>query len=446
MEKYWMTVSVTYIVLYIFIMGMVLCLFSKAFVKNKMAAFLAGITYTITMVILYFIPFRLDNFAAYGLGVMAAFVVMCLADRQNFTQKIFVVMIFYSFRWLSVYIVDKPANYIYNKIIGSLYMTEHEILQFSLYAFMNIFELLMIMAVIGVGCKYIIDSFKYKYETMTLREMMILIIPSVMGMTGYGMMQQHNELAVFHYIMSAATIVMVIVLFENAKNVRDENMQLELINNQTGEMKKHIVQIENLYGEIRSMKHDMVNHVMTLQALYEKNEMQRSQEYLFKLKKNVNDATGKLRSGNPVTDIILDEYKSRADALNIRFENSFFYPEKLSDTSPEPDVYDISVILCNALDNAFEAIEKYYIQDKDVFISIKTYRNNNAYMVEISNSFRGETEIDTDGGLPVTTKSEKTGHGYGLLNIRRMARKYHGDIDICNGDGVFKLTVMLMLP
>ena len=67
-------------------------------------------------------------------------------------------------------------------------------------------------------------------------------------------------------------------------------------------------------------------------------------------------------------------------------------------------------------------------------------------MVEISNSFRGETEIDTDGGLPVTTKSEKTGHGYGLLNIRRMARKYHGDIDICNGDGVFKLTVMLMLP
>lgn len=445
MEKYWMTVSVTYIVLYIFIMGMVLCLFSKAFVKNKMAAFLAGITYTITMAILYFIPFRLDNFAAYGLGVLAAFVVMCLADRQNFTQKIFVVMIFYSFRWMSAYIVDKPANYIYNKIIGSLYMTEHEILQFSLYAFMNIFELLMIMAVIGAGCKYIIDSFKYKYETMTLREMMILIIPSVMGMTGYGMMQQHNEFAVFHYIMSAATIVMVIVLFENAKNVRDENMQLELVNNQTGEMKKHIVQIENLYGEIRSLKHDMVNHVMTLQALYEKNEMQQSQEYLFKLKKNVNDATGKLRSGNPVTDIILDEYKRRADALNIRFENSFFYPEKLSDTSPETDVYDISVILCNALDNAFESIEKHYIQDKDVFISIKTYRNNNAYMVEISNSFREETEINTDGGLPVTTKSEKTGHGYGLLNIRRMARKYHGDIDICIEDGVFKLTVMLML-
>ena len=48
-------------------------------------------------------------------------------------------------------------------------------------------------------------------------------------------------------------------------------------------------------------------------------------------------------------------------------------------------------------------------------------------------------------GLPKTTKEEKDKHGFGLENIRRVAQKYFGDMDITRKDQLVTLTVMLML-
>lgn len=47
-------------------------------------------------------------------------------------------------------------------------------------------------------------------------------------------------------------------------------------------------------------------------------------------------------------------------------------------------------------------------------------------------------------GLPVTTKKDG-GHGFGLVNIRKVAQRYYGDIDIRQKEGEFVLCVMLML-
>ena len=54
-------------------------------------------------------------------------------------------------------------------------------------------------------------------------------------------------------------------------------------------------------------------------------------------------------------------------------------------------------------------------------------------------------EIDTETGLPQTTKMDKESHGYGLANIRKVAQKYYGDIDISQDENSFTLTVMLMV-
>ena len=54
-------------------------------------------------------------------------------------------------------------------------------------------------------------------------------------------------------------------------------------------------------------------------------------------------------------------------------------------------------------------------------------------------------EIDNEKGLPETTKSDKTSHGYGLTNIRKVAQKYYGDIDIRQDEKSFTLTVMLIV-
>ena len=72
-------------------------------------------------------------------------------------------------------------------------------------------------------------------------------------------------------------------------------------------------------------------------------------------------------------------------------------------------------------------------------------------MIEISNSFTGQLQWDKESRLPLTSKENAASHGYGqthgygLSNIRMVARKYSGDIAIDLKDNEFRLSIMLMM-
>ena len=85
----------------------------------------------------------------------------------------------------------------------------------------------------------------------------------------------------------------------------------------------------------------------------------------------------------------------------------------------------MSVILNNALSNAIEAVE----QEKVTVVSLSSGLMKNIFMIEVSNSYSKELHNDGADGLPRTTKSGE-GHGFGLANIRYVARKYYGDMEI----------------
>ena len=134
--------------------------------------------------------------------------------------------------------------------------------------------------------------------------------------------------------------------------------------------------------------------------------------------------------------MILQELKNEAEKRNIHFQSDFYYP-----TGTNINAFDVSVILNNALQNAMENIEK----SEAPHISVLSYHRNNAYMIEVSNSFNGDLQWDEERGLPVTSKEKADGHGYGLSNIRMVARKYSGDIAIDVKNDEFRLSIMLMM-
>ena len=105
------------------------------------------------------------------------------------------------------------------------------------------------------------------------------------------------------------------------------------------------------------------------------------------------------------------------------------------------NAFDISVILGNALTNAIEGVEECV----NPYISVSAYRKKNAYMLEVTNSIKNRVEIDDETGLPETIKKDNSNHGFGLINIRKVAQKYYGDIDINQTETTFTLTIMLML-
>lgn len=130
------------------------------------------------------------------------------------------------------------------------------------------------------------------------------------------------------------------------------------------------------------------------------------------------------------------EKEKAAREKGIAFSNDFHYPE-----GTLANAFDISVILNNAISNAIEGAASC----EGPYIRILSFQRKNAYMIEIRNNFTGKLLMDQENGVPMTSKEDKEEHGCGLANIRKVARKYFGDMEVVQDGENFILRVMLML-
>ena len=194
--------------------------------------------------------------------------------------------------------------------------------------------------------------------------------------------------------------------------------------------------VEKMYGEIRGVRHDLAGHIMVIDNLIEEQEYAQAKEYMEGLKNESAGMDTKVKTGNPVTDIILHEKDGEATAEGIRFEADFRFPG-----TGKVEAFDLSIVLNNALSNAIAGAK----ESGEKYILLRSWMDNNAYMIEVRNSFGGTLIMDEETGLPLTSKSNKQDHGFGLINIRKIAAKYHGDFMLEQEAGEVCLTVLMMV-
>lgn len=453
--------------------------------SREKGAVQAGTAYVLVMLGLYVMSmWRGVGRSGQIMGGLAVFFVMCLADRRNYRQKAFLVFTFFALHRF----VDAMAEIVYDNLyyrIGNTdYMATHPNLSFALFAGMCGFYACFELLVMGIGIWLIIRTYQYRQAEMSLKELVVLVTPSLMGLTGYwviwyyryfyivenqGNSDIYDILSLLYYAVAMIVIVAVIALYQSIKAVQEEKLQSDLLAVQMEEIRRHLEQAENLYQDIRSLRHDMMNHIVTLERLYAVNRTEEAKAYSLQLKAALSRTVGEIKSGNPVTDVILQGIKTEAEKKKIDFQADFHYPP-----GARMNAFDISVILNNALQNALENAldqkaenmaenalenevqnalkndaEKHSVKSENPYIWVRSYRRNNAYMIEIRNSFTGSLQWDAERGLPVSSKGNREScgqeHGYGLANIRRVARKYSGDMAIDVRDGEFCVSIMLML-
>lgn len=257
--------------------------------------------------------------------------------------------------------------------------------------------------------------------------------------TGVYIWNDHSEyevLKILYQVVSFSTMLITIIMYQRLKEKQREEKENALLIEQIENVKSHITEVEKLYNDIRGLKHDMGNHIMILENLFLKNERDELERYLFELKDKWNQNRTEIKSGNPITDVILTEKKKEAEEKGITFSCQFYYPAET-----KINVFDVSVILNNAISNSIEALEGCTAS----YISVSSCRKKNAYMIQIKNTIKEKVHINEESGLPETSKKDKQNHGFGLINIRKVAQKYYGDIDIEQDEKSFLLSVMLML-
>ena len=218
--------------------------------------------------------------------------------------------------------------------------------------------------------------------------------------------------------------------------LREEQATHYMEYQQTQAIRARIHEAEQFYTRIRQLKHEMRGHLTNIKGLAGRGEYASLEDYIAKLDESMSGFELTLLTGNPVTDVIVNDTRRRSLDLGIRFQVDFHYPEPGA-----YDAFDVGIILQNLLQNALEACEK--VSEGERFIVLTGKRKGRFFLIEVKNSFVGEVIFGQDG-LPVTTKQEDAPmHGIGLSNVRREAEKYMGELELRTDQREFSATVLL---
>ena len=235
-------------------------------------------------------------------------------------------------------------------------------------------------------------------------------------------------------------------IYQNMAALQEERAEKIILENQITQMQGSMVEMEHLYDGVRSVKHDMKNHMAVLQNLIQKKysgEDEEIRQYFEGMYQSVEQLDSRVHTGNAVSDAVVGS-KFRYAAKKVKGIKLDAKGFMLSD-AVTIKAYDMGIILNNGLDNAIEACIRMREKqpDAEAYITIRSFKAKNMYFIEIENSFDGSALSRGDSGLPISTKKDKEVHGIGLKNIRKCAVKYGGDLDCIVEGNKFTLSVMV---
>ena len=275
----------------------------------------------------------------------------------------------------------------------------------------------------------------------------LLVNPAFLKWTARGNPFFDLSLYFLIFFVAATTILCILYAYNIYQKLiasMQDKQRAALLASQVDQMQAHIREIEQLYTGVRSMRHDMQNYLFDIKSLLAAQGVSVEGEgelagYFSGIGTALDALNFYFHTGNPVTDVVLNGKYQQAKSLGIQFDSEFFFPSDYG-----IDVFDLSIILNNALNNALEACEVLSGSDPEAerFISVTSYCKNNMFLIEVKNSFDGTVCVTEDGGLK-SRKQDTHRHGLGFQNIVRCADKYLGSADYTCCDRTFTLIVML---
>lgn len=222
---------------------------------------------------------------------------------------------------------------------------------------------------------------------------------------------------------------------QDLTELREEQALLFQERRQIRELRDRLRETEDLSARLRGIRHDLRDHMAALEGLARRGETDSLGACFSRLEGDLAALDPAPRTGNPVTDVILDGACRRCGDLGINLRADFRCPE-----GPGFDPFDLGVLLQNLLRNAEEACAALPEGDPR-WITLTGRRRGRFFLVQTQNPYAG-TLTRGPGGLPATAKAGEL-HGLGLANVRRTAEKYLGTLELSGEGQIFTASVLL---
>lgn len=200
-------------------------------------------------------------------------------------------------------------------------------------------------------------------------------------------------------------------------------------------IEKHCEEVQHMYQEMRTWRHDYKNHLQVMKAHLELGEYEELAAYLGKLDQDLSRIDQFIKTGNVMLDAVLNGKISLARSKRIRVDVKVVLPAHLSINH-----YDLSVILGNLLDNAIEGCETQG-EEEERFLRVYIGILKEQLYLSVTNSHH--TPVLKSGNRYLSTKAKD--RGLGTLSIDRIVARHKGFVNRRNDETIFATEVLLPL-
>ena len=189
--------------------------------------------------------------------------------------------------------------------------------------------------------------------------------------------------------------------------------------------------IQREQTQVRTLRHDLRNHLTVLQDLVGNGELEKAEDYIKQILGSPALKGSRQLCDNVTANAVLAAKAEEMTRLGLDGDIRVSLPEDL----PVADM-DLCALLGNALDNAIEAA----VKAGDGKISVRCRADKGMLMLKVTNALAGDERENL-----TTTMADKKLHGLGLAWMREIAQRYGGTLESTTDDGFFVLLVCLPL-
>lgn len=250
---------------------------------------------------------------------------------------------------------------------------------------------------------------------------------------------EFNTVSVITCISILYINLIAFILFENIVSQVDKNNQYRLREEQFLMQETQYQVVLSGYEQVRKVKHDMLNHMISLNGYLDSFKYTEAKKYLMKINNELELSGKGIITNNVVVDALINNRIQKANKSNIDLHYDILMPENLN-----IDDIDMCIILGNALDNAIEGCERITDNTKHKFINLTIRHKEDNLLIDMKNTYNTNKIIRTSGEY-ISSKRlmRKNNRGTGLMNIQEVSEKYDGVFDIDLADELFCLRIML---
>lgn len=212
---------------------------------------------------------------------------------------------------------------------------------------------------------------------------------------------------------------------------REEKLVVEKKQNEYTQ--KYVQTINEQYEQTRRLRHDMKQYFTVLDGLISERKYSEARALISENYKSISCSEVVVNVGNDYVNSILKAKLTHAKSLQIDVICSI--EKDLSGIEST----DLCNLLGNMLDNAIEAAQECKTEKRSIELNISSLSNR--LIVIVRNSINHS--ILAENPNLVTSKHDKSEHGYGIKTIKSITEKYDGTIDFFEENLTFVFRVEL---